>query len=600
MEGIHGLKRSLFCGQLRAEHAGRQVTLMGWVARCRNLGGMVFVTLRDKMGVAQVIFDEKTPRELFEQAEGLHSEDCVALVGTVRLRGERDRNPNMPTGEVEVAAHELRVLSRSAVLPFPVDDEHLAAEPLRIKHRYLDLRREGMQRRLRVRNQVKRVMRSYLESQGFEDIETPMLINSTPEGARDFLVPSRKQPGSFYALPQSPQIFKQLLMVAGFDRYYQLARCFRDEDGRGDRQPEFTQLDLEMSFVEQEDVMALNEGLLKAIFQQVLGVEIPMPMPRITYRDAMARYGSDKPDTRFEVLISDVSEVFAGSEFRAFADAVAAGGQVAAIAAPGAASALSRREIDALTEVAKTYRAKGMAFAHVLEDGYKSSLTKFLSKEQFDQIAQKTGARVGDTLLLIADAKAEVACVAMGQVRLAVAEKLGLIPENQWNLLWVTEFPFFERDDEGHFVPAHHPFTMPLEEDLDKFDTDKAAIRAYCYDIVLNGVELGSGSIRIHDKQLQNRMFEQLGMTAEQIDSKFGYLVNAFQYGPPPHGGFAYGVDRLVMLLTGSENIREVIPFPKLQNASDPLTNAPLPVDAEQLKELGLSVSGGPQEDEPQ
>lgn len=587
-EKLGNWKRTGMCQEFSEKDIGREVTLMGWVNSRRNLGGLIFVWLRDRSGVIQLVFDEAEKKSYFADAESLRSEFVIAVRGEIIARTPENYNDDLPTGRIEVRVEELKILSTAITPPFEIEEGSKVKEELRLKYRYLDLRRPDMQRNLILRNQIAMSARQYLFEQGFLEIETPMLQKSTPEGARDYLVPSRVHQGKFYALPQSPQIFKQLLMVSGVDKYYQIAKCFRDEDLRADRQPEFTQIDMELSFVEAEDVMQVNEGLLKKVFADALGVEIALPLPRITWQEAMDRYGSDKPDTRFGMELTDLSDIAAGCGFKVFADAVAKGGSVRGIKASKAA--FSRKEIDALGEFVKTYGAKGLAWMNLKEDGLNSPIAKFLSEEEIAKIIERFDANTGDVLFFVADTN-KVVYAALGALRLELGRKMGLIPENQWNLLWVTEFPQFEySEEENRLVAMHHPFTCPMDEDLELLETAPEKVRAKAYDIVLNGTELGGGSIRIHDAALQERMFGALGFTKEQAWERFGFMMQAFQYGTPPHGGLAYGLDRLAMLMTGSQSLRDVIAFPKVQNASDLMSEAPGVVDEKQLSELGIAI----------
>ena len=589
-ESIKGLKRTHMCGELTSQNVGENVVLMGWVQRRRDLGGLIFVTLRDRTGIIQLVFDQEESSDLFDKAATLRSEYVIACRGQVVNRAPEAINPNMATGEIEVRAEELRILSKSETPPFYIEDNTNVSEALRYKYRYLDLRRPEMQRNLMIRHKIASQVRNFLNERGFLEIETPMLTKSTPEGARDYLVPSRVHPGKFYALPQSPQLFKQLLMLAGYDRYYQIVRCFRDEDLRADRQPEFTQIDIEMSFVEIDDVLTINEEMIAHIFKQVLDIDIPTPFKRMTYKEAMERYGSDKPDTRFGLELVDVSSLVANSEFKVFSGAVKKGGSVRAINAKGAGDKFSRRDIDSLGEFVKTYRAKGLAWINVTPEGVKSPIAKFLSQEELDSLLNHLKAEPGDLLLFIADEN-EIVFQALGQLRLELARRLDIIPKDQYNILWITEFPLFEYDqEEGRYVAKHHPFTSPMDEDLHLLESEPEKVRAKAYDMVLNGNEIGGGSIRIHDISLQERMFKALGFTMENAWEQFGFLLEAFKFGAPPHGGIAYGLDRIAALLAGKTSIRDVIAFPKVQNASDLMTNAPSFVDEKQLNELHISV----------
>jgi aspartyl-tRNA synthetase len=590
MENIKDFKRTDMCGELTAADDGKDVVLMGWVQRRRDLGALIFVTLRDRTGIIQIVFNSDTDPELHDKALGVRSEYVLAVKGTLKRRSPDAVNKNMPTGEVEVIASELRILGKSETPPFHIEENSDANEVLRLKHRYLDLRRPDLQRNLILRHRVAKVARDYYDENGFIEIETPVLGRSTPEGARDYLVPSRVHPGKFYALPQSPQLFKQLLMVSGFDRYMQITKCFRDEDLRADRQPEFTQIDLEMSFVDVEDVISVNEGFVRRVFKETLGIDLPTPFKRLTYNEAMTRFGSDKPDTRFGLELTDVSDIVKTSGFKVFADAIANGGSVRAINAKTAGGSFSRKEIDALADVVKTYKAKGLAWMVIEEGGVRSPIAKFLSEEETSAIINRLNGEAGDLLLFVAD-KDEIVFDSLGHLRLVLGEKLGLIDKNTYEILWVTEFPLFERDEEeNRWVAKHHPFTSPMDEDIEYLDSNPGRVRAKAYDIVLNGYELGGGSIRIHDQELQNKMFNLIGFSDEEAKERFGFLLEAFKYGTPPHGGLAFGLDRLVMLLTKTDNIRDVIAFPKVQTAADLMTNAPDVVDAKQLEELSIET----------
>ncbi len=589
-ELLQGWKRTCYCTELSKEDVGREVTLMGWCNVRRDLGALIFVQLRDRSGLMQVVFDSSTlSAEDYDRASTIRSEYVLAIRGTLEARTGNMVNPKMKTGEVEVKVRDFKILSVSETPPFEVSDDTNAGELLRLKYRYLDLRRPTMQKNLMMRHKIAHITREYFAENGFVEIETPVLTGSTPEGARDYLVPSRVHPGSFYALPQSPQLFKQMLMVSGFDRYMQIARCFRDEDLRADRQPDFTQIDLEMSFVEEDDVMAMNEGFLRRVFKECLDVEIPNPLPRIKWIDAMNRYGSDKPDVRFGMELQDLTDIVKESGFSVFANAVKNGGSVRCINVKGGSHHYSRKEIDAEGEFVKTYHAKGLAWMNYKDEGIQSPILKFLSPEEVAAIEEKANFEKGDLLFIVADQNS-VVWASLGALRLKVANKLKLIPENTYALLWVVEFPQFEwSEEEGRFMAMHHPFTSPMDEDLDLIETDPGAVRAKAYDIVLNGNEIGGGSIRIHSAELQKRMFKALGFTEEAAQQRFGFLLNAFKYGTPPHGGLAYGLDRLAMLICGAGSIRDVIAFPKVQNASDPLTGAPYPVEQKQLDELHIS-----------
>ncbi|HHY64671.1 MAG TPA: aspartate--tRNA ligase [Clostridiaceae bacterium] len=589
MENIRGMKRTHRCAELTAADKGKEVVLMGWVQRRRDLGALIFVTLRDRSGIIQVVFNSETNPELHEKALQLRSEYVIAVRGILQLRSPEAVNKNMPTGDIEVIAAELRILSKSETPPFHIEEDTSANEAIRLKYRYLDLRRPNLQRILMLRHRIAKIARDYYDENGFIEIETPVLGRSTPEGARDYLVPSRVHPGKFYALPQSPQLFKQLLMVSGFDRYMQITKCFRDEDLRADRQPEFTQIDLEMSFVDVDDVISVNEGFIHRMFKEILGIDIPVPFKRLTFKEAMTRYGSDKPDTRFGLELVDVSDLVRTSGFKVFSDAVANGGSVRAINAKGAGS-FSRKEIDALGEVVKTYRAKGLAWMVIEEDGVKSPIAKFLSGEEINSIVERLGGHTGDLLLFVAD-KDEIVFDALGHLRLALGKKLNLINNDVYDVLWVTDFPLLEWDEEeNRWVAKHHPFTSPMDEDIEYLETNPGRVRAKAYDIVINGYEVGGGSIRIHSQELQRKLFNVIGFTNEQAKERFGFLLEAFKYGTPPHGGLAFGLDRLTMLLAKTDNIKDVIAFPKVQNASDLMTNAPDYVDDRQLEELKIKT----------
>ena len=596
-ESMKGLKRTHRCTEVAKEQTGQTVTVMGWVQKSRNKGGIIFVDLRDRSGILQLIFEEADcGAENFGKAERLRSEFCVAVVGTVEERSGAV-NTNLKTGEIEIRAKELRILSEAQTPPFPVEENSKTRDELRLKYRFLDLRRPDIQRNLIMRSQVAASVRAFLVEEGFLEIETPMLMKSTPEGARDYLVPSRVHPGSFYALPQSPQLFKQLLMCSGYDRYFQLARCFRDEDLRADRQPEFTQIDMELSFVDIDDVIDVNERLLKKVFKEAIGLDILLPIQRMTWQEAMDRFGSDKPDTRFGMELKDVSQTVAGCGFGVFTSALENGGSVRGINAKGQA-AMPRKKIDALVEFAKGFGAKGLAYLAVQEDGsFKSSFAKFMKEEELSALAEAMEGQPGDLLLFAAD-KNKVVWDVLGNLRLEIARKLELFDKNQFNFLWITEFPLLEwSEEQNRFVAMHHPFTMPMEEDLDKLDANPGAVRAKAYDIVLNGTELGGGSVRIFQNDIQEKMFEVLGFTKEQAREQFGFLLEAFKYGVPPHAGLAYGFDRLIMLMTGADSIREVIAFPKVKDASDLMTNAPDTVDDRQLEELGIRIGVAKEEE---
>ena len=590
METLKGLKRTHYCGDLRMDNVGEEVILNGWVQKKRNLGGLVFVDLRDIRGISQIIFDDDVSKDAFEKAEKLGSEYVIAVKGIVRER--QAKNPNMATGDIEISATELRVLSKSQTPPIYIKDDDNVSEDKRLKYRYLDLRKPSMQNNLIMRSRVAQIVRQYLSENNFLEIETPFLIKPSPEGARDYLVPSRVNPGKFYALPQSPQLFKQILMVSGMDRYFQIVKCFRDEDLRADRQPEFTQIDCEMSFVDENDVMTMMENMIGRIFKEIHNIDIQLPLKRMTYKEAMDRFGSDKPDTRFAMELTDLSDLVKDCGFGVFSSAAnAANSSVRAINAIGGADAFSKKGMKKLEEHAKTYKAKGLAWIKVTEEGIDSPIAKFFTEDEIKAILDRMDAKAGDLILFVAD-KNKVVYDALGQLRLEVARKMDLIDKNKYNLLWVTEFPLFEEDEEtGRMIAMHHPFTCPLDEDIDKLDQeDKTQLRAKAYDMVLNGYELGGGSVRISDEEVQEKMFKALGMSQETANDKFGYLLEAFKYGVPPHAGLAFGFDRLMMLLTGADNIREVIAFPKNQNAICPMTNAPGLPEEGQLEELSIKV----------
>ena len=591
LKSMKGLKRTHRCGELSAANVGETVTVMGWVAKQRNKGGIIFVDMRDRSGILQVIFEESdASAEGFAIAEKLRSEYVVAVVGKVEKRAGAV-NENLATGEIEVRASQVRILSEALTPPFPIEEESKTKEELRLKYRYLDLRRPDLQSKIILRSKITMAIREFMSKEGFLEIETPMLTKSTPEGARDYLVPSRVHPGNFYALPQSPQIFKQLLMCSGYDRYFQIARCFRDEDLRADRQPEFTQVDMELSFVDVDDVIEVNEKLLKYICMEAIGLDVQLPIARIPWQEAMDRFGSDKPDTRFGMELVDVSGVVAGCGFGVFTTALENGGSVRGINAKGQAE-MPRKKIDALVDFAKGYGAKGLAYLCVLPDGsYKSSFAKFMTEDQLKALVEAMGGEPGDLLLFAAD-KNSIVWNVLGGLRLELGKQMNLIDNSKFHFLWVTQFPLFEwSEEENRYMAMHHPFTMPMEEDLEMLETDPGKVRAKAYDIVLNGTELGGGSVRISDDKIQERMFEALGFTKESAYERFGFLLDAFKYGVPPHAGLAYGLDRLVMLLTGAESIREVIAFPKVKDASCLMTEAPNVVDGKQLEELGISIN---------
>ena len=589
-ETLSGLKRDHYCGKLTNQDAGKEVTIMGWVQRRRDHGGLIFVDLRDRYGIAQVVFSPDTAEEAFNKAETVRSEYVLAVKGMVRERPEGTINPNIPTGGIEIYADELRILNKAKTPPFYIEDDVAVDELVRLKYRYLDLRRPEMYKCIELRHKLTMAMRRYLDHEGFLEIETPILSKSTPEGARDYLVPSRIYPGQFFALPQSPQLYKQLLMVSGMEKYFQIARCFRDEDLRADRQPEFSQLDIEMSFVEVEDIINMAEGLMKAIFAESLNKDIEIPFKRLTYQEAMSRYGSDKPDTRFELEIHDIADIAVKSEFKVFASVAEKGGWVRGINAKGC-SKYSRKELDDLVAFVGIYGAKGLAWIIVGEDGLKSPILKFFTEEQIEAICQRMGAEKGDLLLFVA-ADQKTAADSLGHLRLEIARREGLIDPGQLNFLWVTEFPMMEYDDEEkRWVAIHHPFTSPMDEDLSYLMEDTGKVRAKAYDLVLNGTELGGGSIRIHRDDVQRQIFKLLGHSEEESQDKFGFLLDAFQYGTPPHGGIAFGLDRMVMLMAERDSIRDVMAFPKTQSSSDLMMQTPSGVSDKQLKELSIKFN---------
>ena len=589
-ESMAGLKRSCRCAEVTEANVGQEMTLMGWVQKSRNKGGIIFTDLRDRSGIIQIIFEESDcGAESFAKAEKLRSEFTVAVVGTIEKRSGA-ANPNLKTGTIEMRAKSLRILSESEVPPFPIEENSKTKEDLRLKYRYLDLRRPDLQRNIMTRSRVATMVRQFLADEGFLEIETPTLIKSTPEGARDYLVPSRVHPGEFYALPQSPQLLKQLLMCSGMDRYFQLARCYRDEDLRADRQPEFTQIDMELSFVDVEDVLEVNERLLKKLFKEICNVDVQTPILRMTWREAMDRFGSDKPDMRFGMELKNVSDVVKDCEFVVFKSALENGGSVRGINANGQAG-MPRKKIDALVEYAKGFGAKGLAYLAIHEDGsYKCSFGKFMKQEELDALVKAMDGKPGDLLFFAAD-KDKVVFDVLGNLRLELARQLDLLKKDDFKFLWVTEFPLLEySEEEGRYVAMHHPFTMPMEEDLPLIDTDPGAVRAKAYDIVLNGTELGGGSVRIHQDDIQEKMFEVLGFTKERAREQFGFLLDAFKYGVPPHAGLAYGLDRVVMLMVGADSIRDVIAFPKVKDASCLMMEAPAPVDPKQLEDLDIAI----------
>lgn len=595
-ESMQGLHRTHRCTEVSNANIGETVTVMGWVQKRRNLGSLIFIDLRDRSGLLQLVFDEpQIGTAGFAKAESLRSEFVIAVVGTVQKRTAAV-NENLKTGDIEIIAKDLRILSESETPPFQIEENSKTNEETRLKYRYLDLRRPDIQRNLMLRSRVLMLMREFMAKEGFLEIETPILCKSTPEGARDYLVPSRIHQGHFYALPQSPQLFKQLLMASGYDRYFQIAKCFRDEDLRADRQPEFTQADMELSFVDIDDVLDVNERLLQYVFKEAIGVDIQLPLPRMPWQEAMDRFGSDKPDTRFGMELCDVSDVVKGCGFGVFTGALEAGGSVRGINVAGQ-GAMPRKKIDKLVEFAKGYGAKGLAYLCINEDGtYKSSFSKFMTEEELAALVAKMNGKPGDLLLFAAD-KNKIVWNVLGALRLQLGEELGLVDENRYNFLWVTEFPLLEwSDEENRFMAMHHPFTMPMEEDWANIDSDPGSVRAKAYDIVLNGTELGGGSVRIHQSDIQEKMFEVLGFTKERAHEQFGFLLDAFSYGVPPHAGLAYGVDRMIMHMVHADSIRDVMAFPKVKDASDLMTDAPGTVDEKQLEELGIAIVAGEEE----
>lgn len=578
------------CGELSLNNLGEEVSLTGWVQKSRDLGGLLFIDLRDRTGILQVVFNKDIDSQLFEKAQKVRGEYVIHVSGKIGERAENAINKRMKTGYIELLASDITIISKSETPPIYIEDDLNVSENLRLKYRYLDLRRPVMQNFFFVRHRINKLIRDYFDKNGFIEIETPVLTKTTPEGARDYLVPSRVQPGKFFALPQSPQLFKQILMVSGFDKYYQIVKCFRDEDLRADRQPEFTQLDMEMSFVDADDVISVIEGLMKEVFKNIKDQEISLPLPRMTYKEAMERYGSDKPDIRFGLELKDLGDILTDSEFKVFSETIKNGGCIKAINAEGCGSNLSRKEIDGLGEFVKTYRAKGLAWMNFTKDGLKSPIAKFLKEEEIKSIIERMNAKTGDIIFIVADNK-KVVYDSLGQLRLELARRFNLVDENKIGLLWVTEFPLLDYDDEeNRYVAMHHPFTSPMDEDIELLDSEPLKARAKAYDIVLNGYELGGGSIRIHDSEIQQKMFNLLGFSKDEAWKKFGFLLEAFKYGTPPHGGLAIGMDRLIMLLTGTDNIRDVIAFPKTQSASCLMTDAPSFADEKQLAELKLKV----------
>lgn len=589
METMGNLRRTDMCGNLRLEDENREVVLMGWVQKRRNLGSLVFVDLRDTTGIAQIIFDEEVSKEAFEKANRLRGEYVIAVRGTVKER--QSKNAELATGDIEIFAEQLKILSEAETPPIYIKDNDDVSENMRLKYRYLDLRKPSMQKKLKLRHQATKVVRNFLDSNGFIDVETPMLTKPTPEGARDYLVPSRVNEGSFYALPQSPQILKQLLMVGGMDRYYQITKCFRDEDLRANRQPEFTQIDIEMSFVDMEDILEINEKLVQKIFSEVKGVELELPIPRMSYSEVMDRFGTDKPDLRFGFELKDLSEIVENSEFKAFSGAIADGGCVKGINIDGHGDSFSRKGVSKLEDLAKTFGAKGLAWIKITDEGINSPIAKFLSEDELNGIVKAMNGSEGDLILIVAD-KSSVVSTVLGNLRVDIAEKLEIIDKSKYNMLWVVDFPLFEYDEEeNRYMAKHHPFTHPVDEDIELLETEPEKVRAKAYDLVINGDEIGGGSIRISNQGLQEKMFKALGFTMEAAWEKFGFLLEAFKYGVPPHGGIAYGLDRLSMVLADTDNMRDVIAFPKTQSATCLLTNAPTEVDSKQLEELSIEIS---------
>ncbi len=588
-ESIKGLKRTDYCGKFDISNVGQTITVFGWVQRQRDLGNLIFIDLRDRSGIIQLSFNDQTDREIFAKAQSVRSEYVVAAVGTVAER--ESKNHDIPTGEIEVIVNDFRIVSKAQTPPFEIEKSEKVGDETTLKYRYLNLRNEKLTKNILMRHKIAKIAREYFYDNDFIEIETPMMIKSTPEGARDYVVPSRVHNGKFYALPQSPQIYKQLTMIAGFDRYIQLARCFRDEDLRADRQPEFTQIDLEMSFVDCDDIMSMAEGFISKLMKETINVDVSERLERMTFADAMNKYGSDKPDTRFGMLIQDISDWADKTDFVVFKNAIADGGSVKAIVAKNAAKAYSRKKIDKLTEYAKGIGAKGLAYIRWADEEPNCSFNKFLKDGELQELIAKLGAEQGDVVFIVSD-KTRKALTIMGALRLVIAKELDIIPEGKWNFLWITEMPFFELDEEsGEWVAAHHPFTMPMEESIQYLDTDKSKVKAQAFDLVLNGTELSSGSMRITDCDLQTKMFELLGMEQEEIDAKFGFLVDAYHYAAPPHGGMGIGLDRLAMLICGADSLRDVVAFPKVQNASELMSGAPSVIDDIQLDELGINIT---------
>lgn len=588
-ESIKGLKRTHYCGELRLSDSGKEVTLFGWCQKQRDLGNLIFIDLRDRTGIVQLSFNDTTDREVFEKAQSVRAEFVVAAVGTVCER--ESKNKELPTGDIEISVKEFRIIAKSETPPFEIANSEKVGDETTLKYRYLNLRNQKLTQNIIMRHKIAKIAREYFYDNDFIEIETPMMIKSTPEGARDYVVPSRVHNGKFYALPQSPQIYKQLCMVAGFDRYIQLARCFRDEDLRADRQPEFTQIDLEMSFVDTDDIMEMAEGFITKLMKETVGVDIPMPLPRMTFAQAMEKYGTDKPDTRFEMLINDITEWTDKTDFGVFKNAIADGGSVRAIVAENSASVYTRKKIDKLTEHARGIGAKGLAYIRWADEEPNCSFAKFLKENQLQELIAQLGAKKGDCIFIVSD-KTPLALSILGAIRLIIAKELDIIPDDKWNYLWITEMPFFEYDEEsGEWLAMHHPFTMPMEECIEYLDTDKGRVRAKAFDLVLNGTELSSGSMRITDCALQNKMFELLGMSQEEIDAKFGFLVEAYHYASPPHGGMGIGLDRLAMIICKADSLRDVTAFPKVQNASELMSGAPSTIDEVQLDELGICIA---------
>lgn len=585
---IKGLRRTDYCAKFNMANVGQTITVFGWVQRQRDLGNLIFIDLRDRTGIIQLSFNDQTDREIFAKAQSVRSEYVVAAVGKVVERSSK--NMEIPTGEIEVIVEDFRIVSKAQTPPFEIEKSEKVGDETTLKYRYLNLRNEKLTKNILMRHKIAQISREYFYANDFIEIETPMMIKSTPEGARDYVVPSRIHNGKFYALPQSPQIYKQLTMIAGFDRYIQLARCFRDEDLRADRQPEFTQIDLEMSFVDCDDIMNMAEGFISKLMKETIDVDVPSPLPRMTFADAMNKYGSDKPDTRFDMLIEDVSAWADKTDFVVFKSAIADGGSVKAIVAKNAASTYTRKKIDKLTEHAKGIGAKGLAYIRWADEAPNCSFAKFLKEGELEELISTLGAQQGDVVFIVSD-KTRKALTIMGALRLIIAKELDIIPENKWNYLWITEMPFFEMDeDSGEWVAAHHPFTMPMDESIQYLDSDKGKVKAQAFDLVLNGTELSSGSMRITDCELQTKMFELLGMEQEEIDAKFGFLVDAYHYAAPPHGGMGIGLDRLAMLICGADSLRDVVAFPKVQNASELMSGAPSFIDNIQLDELGINI----------